>query len=47
MKTPGLPSVHWRKSTYSGAEGGDCVEVADLTVRPDPSRLTPEAVRPA
>lgn len=23
----------WRKSTYSGANGGDCVEVADIPVR--------------
>ncbi|MEU9019947.1 DUF397 domain-containing protein [Actinomadura sp. NPDC048394] len=26
MTTP----VHWRKSTYSGANEGECVEVADL-----------------
>lgn len=25
------PFVHWRKSTRSGAEGGQCVEVADLS----------------
>jgi hypothetical protein len=24
-----LSSAQWRKSTYSGGEGGDCVEVAD------------------
>jgi len=30
MKTPDLPVVHWRKSTHSGAEGGDCVEVVLL-----------------
>ncbi|MGR6972819.1 DUF397 domain-containing protein [Streptomyces cynarae] len=24
-----LPSFHWRKSSYSNAEGGECVEVAD------------------
>jgi hypothetical protein len=23
--------MEWRKSTYSGANGGDCVEVADAT----------------
>lgn len=23
--------VQWRKSSYSGSSGGDCVEVADLT----------------
>jgi len=25
-----LTSVSWRKSTYSGANGGNCVEVGDL-----------------
>ncbi|GAB3661127.1 hypothetical protein GCM10027589_23190 [Actinocorallia lasiicapitis] len=25
--------VRWRKSSYSGAEGGDCVEVAGLSLR--------------
>ena len=25
-----LTSVSWRKSTYSGANGGNCIEVADL-----------------
>lgn len=25
-----VSSVRWRKSTRSGAEGGDCVEVAGL-----------------
>lgn len=24
--------VRWRKSSCSGAEGGDCVEVADLSL---------------
>jgi len=24
-----LQSVRWRKSSYSNAEGGECVEVAD------------------
>ncbi|MFI1192502.1 DUF397 domain-containing protein [Micromonospora sp. NPDC020750] len=24
-----LTSAHWRKSTRSGSNGGDCVEVAD------------------
>ena len=24
-----LPSARWRKSSYSNAEGGSCVEVAD------------------
>ncbi|MFJ4829525.1 DUF397 domain-containing protein [Streptomyces sp. NPDC088747] len=26
-----LTNARWRKSTYSGNTGGDCVEVADLT----------------
>jgi hypothetical protein len=25
-----LTNVRWRKSSYSGNTGGDCVEVADL-----------------
>ncbi|MEU0935587.1 DUF397 domain-containing protein [Embleya sp. NPDC005971] len=29
MKSLGRPA--WRKSTYSGSEGGNCVEVAPLT----------------
>ncbi|MFG2553835.1 DUF397 domain-containing protein [Streptomyces sp. NPDC048581] len=29
--TPDLANVPWRKSSYSGNTGGDCVEVADLT----------------
>ncbi|MBC3983574.1 DUF397 domain-containing protein [Streptomyces sp. AC536] len=28
MYTPELSSVTWRKSSYSGNDGGDCVEVA-------------------
>ncbi|WP_328978220.1 DUF397 domain-containing protein [Streptomyces canus] len=28
-RSPGLRSVHWCKSSYSNAEGGECVEVAD------------------
>ncbi|MFC3577718.1 DUF397 domain-containing protein [Streptomyces yaanensis] len=27
--TPDLRSARWRKSSYSNAEGGSCVEVAD------------------
>lgn len=27
---PGLPSAIWRKSSYSGDTGGDCVECAPL-----------------
>ncbi|MFJ3142696.1 DUF397 domain-containing protein [Streptomyces halstedii] len=30
MKTgPNLRNAQWRKSSYSGSTGGDCVEVAD------------------
>lgn len=25
-----MPDVHWRKSSHSGHEGGDCIEVANL-----------------
>ncbi|MFF9685466.1 DUF397 domain-containing protein [Streptomyces sp. NPDC014623] len=25
----GLSAEHWRKSTYSGGDGGNCLEVAD------------------
>jgi hypothetical protein len=39
MKTPDLPA-RWHKSTHSGAEGGDCVEVAVL------ASLTPAAPHP-
>ncbi|SEC85606.1 protein of unknown function [Streptomyces sp. PAN_FS17] len=28
--TPKLANVQWRKSSYSGNTGGDCVEVAEL-----------------
>lgn len=28
MSTPNPSSVHWRKSSYSGSDGGTCVEVA-------------------
>ncbi|MEV5606714.1 DUF397 domain-containing protein [Streptomyces sp. NPDC052225] len=28
-----LTGATWRKSSYSGNTGGDCVEVADLTAR--------------
>nr|WP_107904878.1 DUF397 domain-containing protein [Streptomyces chartreusis] len=31
--TPKLANVQWRKSSYSGNTGGDCVEVADVTPR--------------
>ncbi|MFF6774575.1 DUF397 domain-containing protein [Streptomyces sp. NPDC012637] len=26
---PDLPGARWRKSSYSGTNGGECVEVAD------------------
>ncbi|PIM70694.1 DUF397 domain-containing protein [Streptomyces sp. JV178] len=29
--TPGLANTLWRKSSYSGNTGGECVEVAPLT----------------
>jgi Domain of unknown function (DUF397) len=28
-----LDSIPWRKSSYSGTNGGDCVEAADLDAR--------------
>ncbi|MFF5498255.1 DUF397 domain-containing protein [Streptomyces aquilus] len=28
-----LTRAQWRKSSYSGSSGGECVEVADLTLR--------------
>ncbi|MFD5156478.1 DUF397 domain-containing protein [Streptomyces hawaiiensis] len=28
-----LTPAQWRKSSYSGSSGGDCVEVADLGAR--------------
>lgn len=31
MRASERSSVHWRKSTRSGHEGGDCVEVADVS----------------
>ncbi|WP_369170796.1 DUF397 domain-containing protein [Streptomyces sp. R28] len=50
-----LKAATWRKSSYSGTSGGDCVEVADLTpcvaVRDSKNpghgmlTLTPEAFR--
>ncbi|GAA3674623.1 hypothetical protein GCM10022224_043610 [Nonomuraea antimicrobica] len=48
-----LEAAHWRKSSFSGADGGDCIEVASLsgdrfgvrdTERPD---LAPWVVRGA
>ncbi|QXJ20764.1 DUF397 domain-containing protein [Actinomadura graeca] len=30
MKLLNLPHGSWRKSTHSGGDEGDCVEVADL-----------------
>ncbi|MFI6562868.1 DUF397 domain-containing protein [Streptomyces sp. NPDC050534] len=30
---PALIDAQWRKSSYSGDTGGDCVEVADLRPR--------------
>ncbi|MFC4053971.1 DUF397 domain-containing protein [Actinomadura syzygii] len=31
MSTPDLLDLRWRKSSHSSGQGGDCVEVADLT----------------
>ncbi|WP_242883549.1 DUF397 domain-containing protein [Actinomadura litoris] len=31
MSTQNLPDVQWRKSSRSGGQGGDCVEIADAT----------------
>lgn len=28
--TPSMASVRWRKSSYSGDSGGECVEIAQL-----------------
>jgi hypothetical protein len=30
MNTPEPPRPHWRKSTYSGGDEGECVEIAKL-----------------
>ncbi|MET8005395.1 DUF397 domain-containing protein [Nonomuraea glycinis] len=30
-----LSKARWRKSTFSGDNGGDCVEVAELTDAPE------------
>jgi hypothetical protein len=30
-----LSKLRWRKSTYSGDNGGNCVEVAELTNTPE------------
>ncbi|MEU6242962.1 DUF397 domain-containing protein [Streptomyces sp. NPDC047024] len=45
----GRNSVTWRKSTYSGGSGGDCVEVADthpthIPVRDSKAPLGPKLV---
>ena len=34
-----LDNVIWRKSSYSGSNGGDCVEVATLPGQPCGARL--------
>jgi hypothetical protein len=28
--TPDLANAHWRKSSYSGGNGGECVEIAHV-----------------
>ncbi|TDD90445.1 DUF397 domain-containing protein [Actinomadura darangshiensis] len=30
MNTPEPSRAHWRKSTYSGGNEGECVEIADI-----------------
>ncbi|MCP9949361.1 DUF397 domain-containing protein [Actinomadura madurae] len=30
MNTPTSHHTHWRKSCYSGANEGNCIEIADL-----------------
>ncbi|WP_433462965.1 DUF397 domain-containing protein [Spirillospora sp. CA-128828] len=30
MKIPDPSQAHWRKSTHSGANEGECVEIAEL-----------------
>ena len=33
MESKAMPTgIQWRKSSYSGDQGGDCVEVAELAV---------------
>ncbi len=51
--TPNAPSLHgWRKSTYSGNEGGSCIEVLDgyptgVTVRDSKAPQGPALVFPS
>lgn len=33
MNDEKAPQLRWRKSSYSGGEGNECVEVADLRIR--------------
>lgn len=43
-----LINLPWRKSSFSGANGGDCVEVAELGItshRPEHKRDATHAVR--
>lgn len=48
--TPNLRAAHWRKSSYSGGQGGDeCLEVADgiaefVPVRDSKTTLAPGLV---
>jgi hypothetical protein len=43
---PGLKSARWRKSSYSGNTGGDCVEVADAFLGTIPVRDSKNASGP-
>lgn len=36
MSTPDLPDAQWRKSSFSGHDGGQCVEVATLSANTIP-----------
>jgi Domain of unknown function (DUF397) len=37
----GTSALSWRKSTYSGNNGGNCVEVSDAAHRPSARRYRP------
>ncbi|WP_037916721.1 DUF397 domain-containing protein [Actinacidiphila yeochonensis] len=49
MLTPGstLSAPRWRKSSYSSANGGDCVEVADTVAGVVPVRDSKDPEGPA
>ncbi len=37
MSAPDLPVIQWRKSSFSGHDGGQCVEVAAPCVNATPN----------